>query len=177
MYPPIMRTALNIGALYGLSSFAFFLLMYYAGLNALGTSAWLGMWIPLVFTIWSIRFYRDRECGGFISYWRAFRTGLLTIMCGAMLSALLLYLFGIIGAPDLLDNYKEQMLKGLEETEDMMTGLFSDKMYDMMVDNINKTTMSSIASSDFFNKSLGGAILSLIAAAFLKRNPPPDLII
>jgi hypothetical protein len=177
MYPPIMRTALNIGALYGLSSFAFFLFMYYAGFNALGASAWLGMWIPVVFTIWSIRYYRDHECGGYVSYWRAFRTGLLTIMCGALLSALLLYLFGLIGAPDLLDNYKEQMLKGLEETEDLMTRLFSDNVYDMMIDNINKTTMSSIASSDFFNKCCGGIILSLIAAAFLKRNPPADHIV
>ncbi len=176
MYPPIMRTALNIGALYGLSSFSFFLLMYYAGLGISGASAWLGMWIPIVFTIGSIRFYRDRECGGYITYWRAFRTGFTTIMCGALLAALLLYLFGTIGAPDLLDSYKEEMMKGVEETEGMMKGMFSDKFYDMMVDSISQTTLYSIASSDFLNKCFGGAIISLVVAAFLQRNPPADLI-
>ncbi len=177
MYPPIMRTALNIGALYGLSSFAFFLLMYYGGLNAWGASAWLGVWIPIVFTIWSIRFYRDRECGGYITYWRAFRTGFTTIMCGALLMGLLLYLFGLTGAPDLLDNYKEEMMKGVEESATMMKGFFSDKFYDMMVENINKTTLTSLASSDFFNKCFGGAIISLIVSAFLQRNPPADIIV
>ncbi len=177
MYPPIMRSALNIGALYGISSFVFFLLLYYAGLNPLGPGIWLGVWIPIVFTIWGIKFYRDQECGGFVSYWRAFQTGVMTIMCGALLSALLLYIFGMIGAPDLLDNYKEQMLQGLEETETMMRSMMGDKVFDMTLENINQTTLATLASSDFFNKSLGGAFLSLVLAAFLKRNPPVDQIL
>lgn len=177
MYPPIMRTALNIGALFGLCSFVFFLLMYYSGLNPLGPSSWLGLWIPMVFIIWSIRHYRDHECGGYVSYWRAFRTGLLTTMCGALLSALLLYIFGTIGATGLLEDYKEQMLKGLEETEKMMRSMLGDKAFDMTVDNISQTTLSSLASSDFFNKTFGGVFVSLIVSAFLKRNPPADEII
>lgn len=177
MHPPIMRTALNIGALYGLSSFAFFLLLYYGGFHPLGASSMFGAWLPIVFVIIGIRFYRNKECGGTIGYWLAFRAGFLTIVCGGALAALLLYLFGTVGAPDLVDSYKEEMLQGMEQTESMMRGMFGDKFFDLNVENINKTTLSSIASTDFFNKCLGGAVVSLIAAAFLKRKPTADQIV
>ena len=116
MHPPLMRTALNIGALYGLRSFAFFLFLYSKGLALGSSSAWLGAWIPVLFTIWGIRFYRDHHCDGYITYWRAFRTGFLTIACGALLFSLMFYLYGILGSSDLLDNYKEEMLKEVEHS-------------------------------------------------------------
>ena len=174
MHPPIMRTALNIGAFYGISSFAFFLFLYSKGLAPGSSSSWLGAWIPILFSVWGIRTYRDHECGGTISYWHAFRAGFLTIACGALLFGLLFYLYGIIGSTDLLDNYKQEMLKEVEQTESAMKSLLGDKIYDTMVDNVNKTTLASVAVSDFFNKCLSGFFLSLIVAAFLKRNPPPS---
>ena len=42
---------------------------------------------------------------------------------------------------------------------------------------LRKITLTQLASSDFFNKCLGGALLSLIVAAFLKRNPHADEIV
>ena len=177
MHPPLIRTAINIGAIYGLSSFAIFLILHYAGLNPLSSSSLIGFWTPLLFVIISIRYYRNYEGGGFINYWRAFRVGLLTIVCGALLYSLLLYLFGTIGATDLVDNYKEQMFSQMEETEGLIKGIFGEKMQDMAMESINNTTLRMLASTDFFYKCLGGAFLSLIVAAFLKRNPPTDLVI
>ena len=69
---------------------------------------------------------------------------------------------------------KQEMLKEVEQTESAMKSLLGDKIYDTMVDNVNKTTLASVAVSDFFNKCLSGFFLSLIVAAFLKRNPPPS---
>lgn len=176
MHPPLMRTALNIGALYGISSFVVFLMLHYTGSNPLSSSSLIGFWVPLLFIIGSIRYFRDKVNTGFINYWQAFQIGFLTIACGAFLYSLLIYLFGLIGAPDLVDNYKEQMLNELGDTESAIKGIFGDKLIDMLADNINKTSLTSLASSEFFNKCIGSFFMSLIVAAIMKRNQPSDQI-
>jgi hypothetical protein len=168
MIPPVLRTALNYGAGIGISCFVVFLLIYFAGFNPLGNASWLGAWIPVVFICLSTRHFREQETEGFIGYGNAFRIGLLTAMAGALLFALIIYLFGTLIDSNLVTLYKNDVVEQLEQTK----AFLGDSLYEKMMENVNQTTMFSISSGDFFTKCIGGLIVSLITAAVYKKDPP-----
>ncbi len=170
--PPVFKTALNFGAMSALAGFAVFLGLYYSGYNPLGPSSWAGAWIPILFMVLGIKNYRDHASNGYVSYWKAFRCGLLIASCGAFLYSLLVYIFGTIVDQQLLESFKAESLIYLEQTEELSKSVFGESVYQASVDNIQKSTMSTIASQEFFNKMFGGFLVSFITAAFLRKNPP-----
>ncbi len=172
MQPSPFKTAVNFGAMSGLSCFAIFVILYKMGINPLGPGSWLAVWIPPTFIVIATKRFRDYECGGFISFTSAFRTGLLTAMSGGLLYALLIYIFGTLIDATLLDNFKALMLADLEQTEGMIRSVVGDSVYEQSIEEMKNTTLKSIAMTDFLYKFFGGVIISLITAAFLKRNHP-----
>ena len=166
--PPILRTALNYGALSGTSCFGFFLLLYFMGFNPLGNLSWLGAWIPVVFICLSTSHFREYEAEGFISYSRAFKAGLLTAIAGALVYASMIYIFGSFIDHSLVDIYKNDLGDQLEKTK----ALINDNLYEKALEGLNQTTMYSIAFGDFFTKCIGGFIVSLVTAAVYKKTPP-----
>ena len=164
------KAILNFGAMSGLGSFAVFLLLYYLGWNPLGQASWLGAWVPVVFICLSTAYVRNHLMGGYMSYGQAYRTGFLTAFGGAVLFSLMLYLFGKVIDPGLVESYKSEMLEGLENTK----SIIGENLYESSVENLDKTTLFTIASGDFFSKALGGILVSLITAGFYrKQNPNP----
>lgn len=172
---PVLKTALNYGAISGLCSFAFFLLLYFTGLFPLGPASWLGCWIPVVFMVFGTRHHRDHELNGNISYWTAFRGGFLVATCGGLLFALLLYLFGTVMAPGFTDMFKQESYNALEQTKSITESMLGKGMYDEAVRNIDKITLSSIAFQEFMYKSLGGLLAAFITAAAIRRSNPASI--
>ena len=169
MQPSPFKTAVNFGAISGLFCFVIFILLYKTGINPLGPGSWLAIWVPPLFIFLATKRFRNEELNGFISFGAGFRTGFLTASSGALLYALLIYIFGTIIDPSVLDNFKEIMLVELEQTESMMRSVLGDSIYEKSIEEINNTTFKSMAMNDFFNKCISGAIFSLITAAILKR--------
>ena len=172
MQPSSFKTAVNFGAMSGLSCFAIFILLYKMGINPLGPGSWMAIWIPPLFIFLGTRRFRNVELKGFISFGAAFRASFLTASSGALLYALLIYIFGTLIDPLVLDNFKEMMLTELEQTESMMRSVLGDSIYEKSIEEINNTTFKSMAMNDFFNKTIGGALFGLITAAILKRKSP-----
>lgn len=172
MYPSALKTASNYGAMSGLASFAFFLLIYWSGSNPLGPVSWLGAWIPVVFMIPSVKKYRDRDCGGYVTYWPAYRASFLTAAFGALLFAALLWLFGTVIDSTILDKFREESLAYLTQNEEMSRSLFGESFYETSVENIQKITLGNIATQDFIYKCFGGMMVSFIIAAVMYRKPP-----
>ena len=167
MQKSYLNTAILYGAYYGMSAFVFSVLLSYTLGNPLGLVSWLGVWIPVMFICIAIKHQRDFLQEGYIDYWEAFRTGLSTIFFGGILFGMLLYLFGTVVQPHLLADYKTDMLN---ETENMRTiNLFNEKLIDDIAEGIEKTTLGSAITGDYFNKTLGAALVSLIAASIYKR--------
>ncbi len=168
MQKSYLNTALNYGAYYGLSAFVFAAVASYSLGNPLGLVSWLGVWIPILFICLAMKHQRDSVLGGYIDYWDAYRTGLFTVFFGGILFGMLLYLFGTVIKPSLLADYKTDMLN---ETENMRNiKFFNEALVDSIVDGIEKTTLGSAIMGDYFNKTLGAALVSLIAASVYKRN-------
>jgi hypothetical protein len=163
------KSSVNYGAMYGLACFAMFLLTYWAGKNPLGPASWLSVWIPPLIIFLSIRHYRNEYLGGNITFYEAFRAGLITALSGALLFALFVLIFGKVIDPGLIDDLKEQLLTDLEEVEGMVKSMMGDAMYDNSIEEIKGMTLGKQAFSEFANKSISGLVYSLIAAAILKR--------
>ncbi len=173
---PVLLTAMNFGAMSGLGSFLIFLLIYWTGTSPLGPASWLGSWIPVVFMVYATINYRDKESGGTLSYWRSFRVGFLTAACGGFLFALLVYVFGMVIDPDMVDHFKQESLKYLQQTEDLSKSVFGEEIYDSSVENIEKLTLANICSQEFMNKTLGGLLTAFVTAAILKKSSSTPIV-
>ncbi len=169
--PPVIRTALNYGALSGLGSFAVFIILYFLGFNPLGPSSWAGAWIPVVFMVLSSRHYRNIENGGYLLYWQGFRIGLLTASAGALVYGVLSWAFVTVFDPGILDTFKQQSLEALELSEGIMKSMMGEAAYDQSIEGINNMHMEDVAASDVMNKMFGGLIAAFITAAFMRRDP------
>lgn len=169
--PPVIRTALNFGALSGLGSFTVFIILYFMGFNPLGPHSWVGCWIPVLFMILSSRHYRNIENGGFLFYWQGFRIGLLTACAGALVFGALSWAFVVVFDPGVLDAFKQQSLEALELSEGMMKSMMGEAAYDQSIEGINNMKMEDVAASDVFYKMFGGLISAFITAAFMRRDP------
>ena len=138
----------------------------------MGPGSWLAAWIPPLFIFLAVKRFRNHESGGYIRFKAAFVTGTMTAMSGALLYSLIIYIFGTLIDPAIIDNFKELMLADLEKTEDMMRSMVGDSIYEQSIEEVKKTTLRSIATTDFIYKSFGGGIVSLIVAAILKHKKP-----
>jgi len=164
------KVALHYGVMSGLTSILVFVLIYFSGNSPLGQSSWLGVWVPVVFIPLAIKFHRNKNLEGYITFGQGFFTGIKTTFFAALLFSLLVYLFGAVIDGNLLESYKEEAMVGMEEVRPY----FSENMIDAALENLDKMTMSSVAFNEFLTKMLGGAIISLIAAAAYRKKA--DLI-
>lgn len=165
------HTSLSYGAYYAVSAFAFSVIIYFTLGNPLGVLSWLGVWIPVLFICLAIKNHRDKHSFGNINYWEAFKVGFYTIVYGGALYAMLVYVFGVTIAQQMVDDYKMQVYQQTEEIQKYF--LFNENFIDKMLDGIEKTTLGSLLSGDYINKIIGGAIVSLIAAGVYKKNKLP----
>jgi len=167
MIQSFRNTTLHYGTLSGLAGFTLFVVLHLAGSNPLGRLSWWGAWIPVLFICLATRRIRNDVFGGTITYWQAYKAGVLTAFFGALLFALLAYVFGKLVFPDLLEIHRGEMLEDMEASR----MIFSQDMYEQGVENIRKLTMALVAYNDFTMKMLGGITVSFITAA-VYRNPP-----
>lgn len=163
---------MNYGAMAALSCFAMFMLIYLMGINPLGPASWMAVWIPPLFIYLSIRYYRNELSGGYVKFADAFRAGMLTSFGCALLYALMVYIFGKIADPGLMDSFRETMLQNLETTETEMRNMLGDTMYERSVEEMKNMTLANQAFSDFLYKIISGTVFSLIFAAIMKKKSP-----
>ena len=159
--------SLNYGSVSGLVCFAGFAGSFLSGINPFGNVSWLWVWVPVVMIVMAIKAVREVEPGGPFSFGRALKTGIKAAFFSSLLYCLLLYLLGVL-MPSLMDVYKAEMELGMQMTE----SFFSEKMMDQMYEELEKTTIATLAWSEFLRKMLGGFIISLVAAAVLYRKNP-----
>jgi hypothetical protein len=158
-------TALKYGAYSGILSFVIFAAVYFKGYNPLGSSGWLGFWVPILFITLGIIYYRDRMNGGAIKFGEAFRLGFYINLSSAILFVSMVYIFCSLYDPSLVERQKNETLQQLEQSKH----LYSPGFYKELVKGIEYITLGSLTTADFFFKAAGGTIVSLIAALILKK--------
>ena len=162
--PSKTKVALNYGALLGLILAALTLITY---LFEMYESSWFGYisWIVLIIGIFmATKKYRDEQLGGFISYGGALGFGVLIAIFAGIIASFVSYIY--LGFVD--DSF---LTYSLEKTE---MGMYESGNSDDQVETAMSFTKKifspgMISISAFFVTAFLGLIISLITAAFIKR--------
>ncbi len=162
--PSSAKVALTNGVFMGIALIVLSLILYLLGLNRESYVPYLSYALMIVLTIVFVLQWRNKYNDGFISYSSAFGNGFLTILFGAILSALYAYVFFAFIAPEeltfLLEKAENDMYdRGMSEQEIEM-GM---KWTKMMVSEWMLPLWVIIGSAFW------GAIISAILAIFLKK--------
>lgn len=165
------KSAVNYGAIYALGCFAVFITVYWMGFNPIGEASVFAIWIPPLIIYLSIRYYRNHLNGGIMTFGYGMQTGMLTAASGGLLYALMVYIFCKVIDPSVIEEYKEQLLNNLEQTEQMMISIMGEDMYNKSVEDLKNINLGSQVMSEYMAKLFSGVIYSLIASAILKRKP------
>jgi hypothetical protein len=120
------------------------------------------LYIPFVFV--SIVNHRKNSLGGYISFGRAFLVGLITIIIMIILHNGFSLIYNVID-PGYMENFQDFMLNALEEMNAPSAQI--DEV-ERQFENAN--SIGSIIKN-IFTFLIFGAIISLIAAAILKKSP------
>lgn len=90
----------------------------YTNENFKGSPAWgFGLMIVAFFLMfWGIKNYRDKQLEGVISFWNAFKTGLLIVLVASTMYVVIWLFYYYLVVPDFLDKYYAHVLKETAQT-------------------------------------------------------------
>ena len=163
-----LKYVMNNGVIAGLINLAAQIILYFLGMNPLGTSSWLLAIIIIMLIVKGVKNWRDINGEGYITYGEAFRTGAALSFFYASFAAVMFYLFMISVGTDIMQMQIDEVMKGMEQAEKFMGA----EMTDQIITEMKKMSEGRMCWGDFQNKLLGGVIISLIVAGVLKKNKP-----
>ena len=159
------RHAMNFGAVMGLLFSLNFLV------TTVKSIAFLQYLFVIVIIYCAYRFVvhcRENVMNGAISYGSALWYNMQLFMYGAMISALVRYVFYSYIKPDFLQNQLNETLMALQGTP--MAEMISDEVYQQTVEMM--TPLNMALQAIWLNLMLG-LLLGLILAAIVKRSENP----
>lgn len=171
-----MNTALMYGLYVTAANIVFNLIMYFTGAWKSESYGWLGF-LTVVFLaigiVFAMRERKREEFDGYLRYAQGFSTGLTVSIVAGLLGAIFYYVYLNYINPEVVDFMREQMEKGMAEQQREMSSEQFEQAKDM---GELFMTPSMQAIWTFVTTLVVGSIISLIAAAFLKRNPEPQVM-
>jgi len=161
----IYKNAANYGLILGLVIVIASLVSYFIGVN----NSTFVSYIPIVFSAVAITFgtknLRDKFQNGHISYARALGSGVLIAFFGAIIQAFFTYIFLTYISPESLsamfDNMEQALIAQGQDEEQIANAMKMSRQFMGPV---------TIAITGIFSATFWGLILSLISAAFVKRD-------
>jgi len=161
MQPNIMKSAMFNGLIMGVV----FSINFLFSISKITTLVLLTNVIAvlIIFGIYrlSVRF-RDTECEGFITYWKAFSFILLTFFFAALISSVVKYIYFKFISPDYLDQMFQESLKVLNS----MKFPISDELIEQTKSMLKPASYTLIY---IWSNLLMGLFVGLIMAAFIKK--------
>ena len=137
------------------------------GLGALMLNFLIVIVLYVGITVYGVRTHRNEELGGYISFGRAFLTGLVVIVIAGIISAIFTYVYMAFIDPD----YMAKMVDDMRVMYERL-GMDEDQIDQAMSQLEGRMSPSSNLTSSLIFSGVIGAIVSLIVGAIMKRNPP-----
>ncbi len=163
--PSKMKSALNFGAKLGLVLMIISLVIYVFELyEANRWLSWVSMAIMAAALFMGIKNYRDKENGGFISYGSAVGYGVLVSLFAGIITSFVTYIY--LGYID--DGFIQYEL--MRSEDEMYNQGMPEEQIEMAMSWTKKfVAPGALAVFGVIGNTLIGFIISLIAAAFLKK--------
>ena len=168
-----MKSYIKYGLYFSAAMVVFSLLTYGLGLDMkpIGQKLnWVVYLILLVVLIMGIKFHRDSENGGFLSFGQAFKFGEGVTFIGAIISALYVYIYTAVLNPAIIDYSMEQA------EEQMVESGVPESQIEMQLEMTEKFMSAPMfALFTFLGLMFFGTILTLIVSGIMKKdNPNPS---
>jgi len=118
--------------------------------------------------------HRDIDLGGAITYRQALGTSYLVALSSAIMFCILVYLFGMVAGTNISSLMISELAEGIEKAKPYMSDEFYERAMDSLTEmqNNHSYALFKMVLGDFIGKAIGGFIISLIVAAFIKKGIP-----
>jgi len=168
-----LKTILNFGAYIGLADFIIFLILYLSGFNPLGPASWLGAIFPVILMVYGAKVYRVYCMDGYMNYGKSFSTILSIGIAGAILFGIMVYMFGTIIDPSIVEMKINEAVEIFEKLRKMMGDDWYEKNLALVANEIHdKMNMGSIVRDDVTSKFLGALLVAFVASFFVRKSKP-----
>jgi MFS superfamily sulfate permease-like transporter len=162
------KANLTNGLIMGLFGIVYSLVMYFLDLSFNKLQGWIFFLIQIVILYFMVKSYRDNYKYGMITFGQALGSGVIIFLYYAVIMAIFTYILYAIIDPDLMDKQlafaEEQMLKrGMPEASVEAGMKFNQKIMKPAI----------MAPFTIFNSMFVGVIMSLIVAAFVRKEGNP----
>jgi hypothetical protein len=160
----LLKKTLLYGLILGITMIVYSYVLYLAKLDKNTLFSLVQYVFMITAIVIAIQCYRNRECEGYISYGKAFGTGVLTVLWASILVSVYTYIFMTMIAPDIMEQTKALTMEklensGNEEQMEAMSGVMNAVLSPGFV------TFMAFVVYVFI-----GTIFSLVIAAFLKKD-------
>jgi hypothetical protein len=178
--PSLLQFTLTYGAILGAVSIIFSLILYITGympynFKRMALTGLISLAISIVFISAGMKAYRDKVLNGSITYAQALLVGLGIVAFSAILGSLYNLIFNYVIDPDYINrvmeatkNWTYDWMNNMGATE----GQIEDAVAKIEKQQANATPMKSFFQG-LLMAAIFGTILSLIIAAFTKKNRNP----
>jgi Protein of unknown function (DUF4199) len=170
-----MKNTVKYGLMFGFIPAIIMFLVYAVGMHrdqSVQTyMQFISIAIVLVVIFLGIKAERDHVLNGFISFGKAFSTGFMIVLIGAVIGIAMTYLYF-----DVIDPGKRDFMIMLQEDALYDRGM-SPEQIDQALPQIEKfMTLPMMIIFGFFGNLIIGSVITLICAAILKKENPNEMI-
>jgi len=157
----------KFGLIIGLVAIIYSILLYLLDLSMNKALGYVNYVFLIGGIVWGLKTYRDQGLNGFISFGKAFTTGFYISVVAGVISAIWAFIFFKFINPEFVEII-------LQETETQM--MEQGQSEEVIEQTLKYTRMfmkpSLMAFWSFLFNIIGGAILSLIIGAIMRKDPP-----
>ena len=158
--------AIYYGLITGAAMIVFSLILYITDLHMNRTLGYISFLILIGGMIWGTLEFRKQSPNGFLTYGKAFSTCFLIALFAAILSALYTFVFAEFINPNFTQEILDKAREGMMNSDRPMT---DEQMEQAMAWTERFTTPVMMAIWGFITTLIISAVLSLVAAIFLKK--------
>jgi hypothetical protein len=136
------------------------------GFGAIALNLLISVVLYVGIVVYGVRYHRDQELGGFITFGRAFITGLIVVVVAGILGAVFNYVYMSFIDPDYMARMMEDMGVMYERL-----GMTEEQIEEAMAQVEGSMSPARTILTAILSSAIIGGIVSLIVAAVMKREP------
>ncbi len=124
--------------------------------------------IPVV-VFFSIKEYKLKYNRNFLQFWQGMSVGIGVFSLVAFIASTAIYSYGAWIAPDIVTSYIQEGVSAIEEKKDAIITELGKEDYDLMLFEMNRTTILALALDSLIKKVFIGLMSTIFVSIVLRK--------